>query len=145
MKTYTIIILVMSAVITTHAQVDNTDLLGGWFCENNDSLYYKNTYVTLYNDSLFRDESNQCNFIVWTIDSDRVFISKVNKCVDDGEVRMSMSLLKYGIRIKKAGGKRIIEFLRGEEVYESFKVIAFQEQRVGNNTPTRKILKLKRV
>jgi hypothetical protein len=58
---------------------------------------------------------------------------------------MGMSLLKNGIDIRKAGRKTVIELLRGEEVYDKFKVVEFSEKSVDNNSRTIKVLKLKRI
>jgi hypothetical protein len=145
MKTRITILLIGATVLSAYGQIRKSDLLGKWICENNDSLYYTNKYVTLYSDSTYKEQSNQCDFVEWTVKTDRFMFTNINKCADDGQTRMSMALLKHGIALKKIGRKRIIELTKGEEVYERFKVIEFRETRVDNNSRNIRILKLKRV
>jgi hypothetical protein len=144
MKIRITILLIGATVLSAYGQIRKSDLLGRWICENNDSLYYTNKYVTFYSDSTYKEQSNQCNFIEWTIKTDRFMFTNINKCTD-GHTWMSMTLLKHGITLNKIGRKRIIELTKGEEVYERFKVIEFREARVDNNSRNIRILKLKRV
>lgn len=139
-------LLIGATVLSTYGQINKSDLLGEWVCENNEGSYYRSKYITLYGDSTFQDRSNQCNFIEWSIKLDRFMFANINKCTDDGLTRMSMSLFKYGINVKKrAGRKTIIELTKGEEVYETFKVIEFSKQGTKRHSQNPRILKLKRV
>jgi hypothetical protein len=67
MKICLTICLITVTVLSAYAQSDKRHLSGDWICENNDSSYYTNEYVTLYNDSAFKNRSNQCNFLEWAI------------------------------------------------------------------------------
>jgi hypothetical protein len=145
MKNQITIALILTTALSTYGQVSKTELLGKWICENNDSAYHKNKHITFYSDSAFKDRSSQCNFVEWTIETDRFFMTLLNKCLNDGQVRGSMSLLKDRIDLRKAGRKRIIELVRGDQVYDRFKVVEFGQQRVDNNSRTIKVLKLKRL
>lgn len=145
MKNQITIVLILTTALSSYGQISRTELLGKWICENNDSSYYENKLVTFYSDSAFKDRSSQCNFVEWTIETDRFFITGLNKCLNDGQVHGSMSLLRDDIDLSKDGRKRIIELVRGDDVYARFKVVEFGRQRVDNNSRTIKVLKLKRL
>jgi hypothetical protein len=144
MKFWITLLLVSTAVFSAHGQIDKSDLLGEWICENNDSLYYTSKYVTFYSDSSFKDKSNQCDFIEWIVKPEKFMFVNTNKCVEDGLTRINTTLLKNEINLKRVGRKIIIELTRGAEVYDKFKVIDLKEERVDNNSRNIKILKLKR-
>jgi hypothetical protein len=141
MKNQIAILFIIMTSLTTYGQFSKTELLGEWICENKDSSYYKSKYVTFYSDSTFKHESNRCDFVEWTIETDRFFIVNVNKCLNT----LSTKLLRPDIELKKYRWKRIIELVRGDRVCDKFKIVEFSEQRSDNNSRAIKILKLKRV
>jgi hypothetical protein len=103
MKFRITIYLLMLSALSVYGQVGQHDLLGMWICENNDSLYYRSKYITLYNDSIFQEQSAHCNFVEWTIKPDRFLLTNLSKCVNSEEIRMQMTLLKHGLTLKKVG------------------------------------------
>lgn len=146
MKMCLTISLIVLCVLSACGQIRKSELTGKWTCENNDSLYYRSRYITLYSDSSFRDQGDQCNFIQWMIDSDRVLLTTINNCSDNGILGMSTSLVKYAINLKSKGGRRsIIELSEGERIYERFRIVEFRKENGNSHSPYKRIFKLKRV
>ncbi|MFN8889047.1 MAG: hypothetical protein ACK5WF_16420, partial [Cyclobacteriaceae bacterium] len=104
-------------------------------------------YIVFYSDTTFIRKSNQCEFVTWEINAEKLYIMTWTECLPDGKVHMSFYFSKprLQLNLKKVRRKKIIELVRGKEVIEQFKIIEFSEQRVDKDSQVIKILKLKRI
>jgi hypothetical protein len=140
-----VVLLFLTTTFTVSGQVNKTALLGKWICENKDSAYYTSKYIVFYSDSTFVNKSKPCEFVIWNIEEEGISITRVTKCLPDGNVRLTASFSKPQLNLKKVRRKKIIELVRREGVVEQFKIIEFSEQRMDKHSPVNKILKLERI
>lgn len=141
---FLVIYLISMTVVSAFGQLNKPDIFGEWICENTDSAYYKSKYITLYSDSSFRNQSKECDFVKWTIDSKGLNFTNINKCVQPGYLRISASLGKKTIDLRKVKRRQVLELTNRGHRFDKFEIVGF-ERKKGDNLRDIRILKLKRV
>lgn len=142
MRKLTYILILLNLSSSGFGQMKKNDLIGEWQSKNDDSLYYRNDTIRLFENVNHFYESNTCYIIRWIVSKRSFKINNVYTCTEPGSV--SAYTAKENLRLTNTDFGQIITLERSGQQFDKFKIVNYQKKQIDKYPYDIKELKLMR-
>jgi hypothetical protein len=124
-------------------QIRSGDLVGEWFANNDDSLYFKSDTIDLFSGTNYFQKFTTCRIIIWIVNKQNFDLESLNTCNEPGIITKYID--EEILSLKKISAKQYIEYYRGGIKLDCFEILSYFEENALQYPKDFRTLKLKRI